>query len=325
MNTNLPDDRQIWLRAFYGFGPEDDGFFGFTHESDRKKFLDNAQASDLVLIYGATDKLTNEPDKKQALGFLEVTRELCTSVERSSPKSQAWVEEHGFEDRWNYGLKVSRAWRLNNRVHIRNIAPHAYDNKYRFERTTRGVLLTPDERALALSHTVKQTNVFGEPAIPELELAEGHMENVLKPSSGIRPSFGERSHVSKDSETDLYLMILSAGAETLLGETGSHVGQALVKVGRSNNPRRRLEEINAGFPKPAMCRWNLLRTQSFPDANTAHDLEDKLKSYFDEKFQSQDGEFFTGDADAVETAFQGFCVANMSRILSAPGKAEGVR
>ncbi|HID36645.1 MAG TPA: EVE domain-containing protein, partial [Ghiorsea sp.] len=99
------EGRQIWLRAFYGFNPEEAGYMGFTYEKIRESMLEKMRDGDLVLIYGAVDELTQTDQKAQALGFLEVTNESCMDFERQNPASLAWKKEHGFEDRWKFGVK----------------------------------------------------------------------------------------------------------------------------------------------------------------------------------------------------------------------------
>lgn len=315
----------VWLRAFYGFTPERDGYIGFTHEADRETMFGRMQDGDLILIYGAADDLTDKDQRQQALGFLEIELERCTDHERSHPDTLAWRRSHGFEDRWTHGIKVRRAWRVNNRVHIRNIAPQAYQNKHRFERTTRAMLLTPEERALALSHTVRQVNVYGESAIAEDELGAGPIGKLLKPSRGIPPSFGDRQSTYADGENSLYLMVFSEPAEFVLGRAGDHIGHALAKIGRSNDPKRRLRELNGGFPEASVFKWKLIQTHKLPDGETAHTLEDELKALFDGRFQSQRGEFFTGPSGELQSAFHEFSCANKPIIRGASGVAKGTR
>lgn len=109
MADKLPQDRQVWLRAFYGFGPEGSGFLGFTHEGDRESVLSKLRDGDLVLIYGAVDEITDRDAKSQILGFLEVSRELCDANDRSAQEQIDWKHQQGFSDRWSYGLVVRRA------------------------------------------------------------------------------------------------------------------------------------------------------------------------------------------------------------------------
>ena len=319
------DAENVWLRAFYGFNPEQAGYIGFTREADREAMFGKMRDGDLVLIYGAVDDLTDNDLKSQALGFLEIELERCIDQERMHPDSIAWKIEHGFENRWTFGIKVRRAWRVDNRVHVRNIAPEAYQNKNRFERTTKAILLSPEERSIALSHTVRQVNVFGEVSIEDGSLGVGQMKRLLKPSRGIPPKFGDRKSKYEDGEKSLYLMIFSEPAEFVLGPRGEHVGHALAKVGRSNDPKRRLGELNSGFPEASVFKWKLAQTHKSPDGETAHLLEDKLKTIFAEQFQSQRGEYFTGPKESLETAFFKFSCANRPIIRGASGLAKGVR
>jgi hypothetical protein len=317
-------DRRIWLRAFYGFDPEGSGYIGFTHAGDRQAMLDQMRTGDLVLIYGAIEDITDPDLRAQALGFLEVDLVSCVDKDRMSDEAHAWKRECGFEPRWTHGIVVRRAWRVRNRVHIRTIAPRAYDNRNRFRRTTRAILLDDEERNFALSHQVRQTNVFGEPGIAEGELDRGPMDTLLKPSRGITPTFGNRSVTYVDGENQLYLMLFSGEAQLLLGASAEGKGVALAKVGRSNDPVRRLAEINSGFPPSAVVGWKVVSKHKFPDGGTAHARETDLKAIFDRNFTAQGGEFFLGDRSAMIARFQEFCIANTHRILGAPAKAKGI-
>lgn len=39
MSAGLPDGRNMWIRAFYGFRPEKDGYIGWTNESGQTRAL----------------------------------------------------------------------------------------------------------------------------------------------------------------------------------------------------------------------------------------------------------------------------------------------
>lgn len=39
MENGLPEGKHMWIRSFYGFGPEEDGYVGWTQESARDRFL----------------------------------------------------------------------------------------------------------------------------------------------------------------------------------------------------------------------------------------------------------------------------------------------
>lgn len=324
---NLQDidvsDRQVWLRAFYGFDPEGAGYLGFTYESQRRSMMDEMRDGDLVLIYGAVEDLTDKDLRAQALGFLEIDLEPCRDSERMSVESHTWKVERGFQKRWNYGIKVRRAWRVRNRVRVATIAPKAYEGRHRFTRTTTAILLESDERERALSHPVYQVNVFGE---PEIDVAEqGPIGSLLKPSRGIPPSHGQRTSNYEDSETSIYLMILTENAHAFLTKGAAEFGHALAKVGRTNDIARRLKEVNCGFPERAMFRWKPIAQHRFATAGEAESAEEDLKYLFDRDFKSQGNEFFSGDRKAMAAAFDRFCARKVPIILGAAGKAKGIK
>src|SRR5690348_5453873 len=111
-----PSEPRVWLRAFYGFDPEGAGYIGFTNRGDQRYMLDNLRENDLILIYGAVEELTEQNLRAQALGFLQVSLEPVSDIERMSPESYQWKVDHGFTRRWTHGIKVTRAWRIVNRV-----------------------------------------------------------------------------------------------------------------------------------------------------------------------------------------------------------------
>ena len=225
----------------------------------------------------------------------------------------------------NYGIRVTRAWRVTNRVHIKTIAPESYRGVYRFDRTKRAKLLEPDEQRRELSHHVRQVNVYGDEPIDVDDLETGTLEHVLSPSKGIPPSFGQRTSTVVDGENHVYLMRFSGGASFLFGRTGYNDGQALVKVGRSNDPVRRLAEINIGFPERSTEKWILKNTQKFPNGETAHNVETDIKSAFDAELTSEGGEFFSCDWGPMQNKFQNACISSMPHILGAPAKAKDVK
>jgi|SRR6056297_655782 len=72
MSNGLPEGKQIRIRSFYGFGPEDDGYVGWTKESARDAYLRKLNDGDLIMIYGASSVETEKSLRSYVLGFLEV-------------------------------------------------------------------------------------------------------------------------------------------------------------------------------------------------------------------------------------------------------------
>lgn len=310
----------IWLRTFYGFDPEGAGYLGFTHESQREKLMQEMKTGDLILIYGASQTETNPSSRGVALGFLQVEMTRCAYDERMSQEALEWRVQRKFQSRWQHGLIVRRAWRLKAPIRIDQIAPHAYDRKFRFQRSTSAIKLNAEECGYALSHSVIEADVFGEP--PVSKKATGQLSKILKPSKGIEPTFGEYSGSHQDGEAFVYLFCSTQPSSFMLGKGGN---EALVKVGRSKDIVARLAELNRAWPTTVVFRWRELDRLRCNDVSIAHSRETLLKEKFDRMFNSQGGEFFTGNLKQIERAFEEFKVEVASKTIGAPGWADGVK
>jgi hypothetical protein len=94
-------------------------------------------------------------------------------------------------------------------------------------------------------------------------------------SRGPRPSFGEVVHTSVDGETRVYLMRLVGRLAELFPSHNLHQ-RAVIKVGRTNDVKRRVEELNGGFPPGLELSWRPELTQTFANGAAAHDVEQFL-------------------------------------------------
>ena len=129
MTSKLEDgrDRRVWLRAFWGFNPEEGGYLGFTNEGNRSRFIREYQAGDLVLIYGADQKQTRQDQRRQLLGFLEVKPISIMDTERSSKIEIDRKKQNGWAERWTYAVPVSRAWRVNGKIEAHHLAHRTFE------------------------------------------------------------------------------------------------------------------------------------------------------------------------------------------------------
>jgi hypothetical protein len=212
----VPDTPRVWLKAFWGFDPSNEGHLGFTRPGDRERFVAEARPGDLVLIYGADAKETAAQDRRQALGFLEIDPVPVSDRDRISPNGLRTKIERGWQNRWTYAVPVRRAWRVNRRIEVKNIAPNTYTHDRARVLASRGELMTEQEAANALQLPVTPVNVFGEPPIAT-DSAEFQMETVFRPSRGLTPSFGPRSSDYGDGEHYLYMLQMDGDIGALLG------------------------------------------------------------------------------------------------------------
>lgn len=297
---------RVWLRAFWGFAPEDEGYLGFTREGNRTRFVNEYQDGDLVLIYGADEKHTRPEQRRQLLGFLDIEPRLISDLERSSENDQRWKRENGFTDRWTFALPVKRAWRINRRIDARHLVPHTFAAHEAILIASRGELLNPKEIEAVLALPVSPTNVFGEPPLPiEQTEAETTLQKLFSPSKGFTPSFGERTHTVEDDETFLYVLALDGHLGHFLGRQPYEVARKVViKIGLAKDPQVRCDTHNQHLPPACKFKWRVLfKSRAFTGAQSAKLAEDQLKDLFDRKFESLGGEFFLVDEDKLQSEF----------------------
>jgi hypothetical protein len=216
----MPDDQipRVWLKAFWGFDPANEGYLGFTKPGDRRRFLEEANDKDLVLIYGADAAETASEDRRQALGFLEIERIPITDRERMSQAGLQRKLSHGWVNRWTNAVPVRRAWRVNRRIEVKHLAPITYRHDRARVIASRGELLTSVEAAKALKLPVSQVNVFGEPPLA-LDASEFQLESVFHSSRGIPPTFGPRAFNVEDGEHFLYMLQLEGRVSALINRS----------------------------------------------------------------------------------------------------------
>ncbi|WP_221122549.1 MULTISPECIES: GIY-YIG nuclease family protein [unclassified Rhizobium] len=71
---------------------------------------------------------------------------------------------------------------------------------------------------------------------------------------------------------------------------------ALIKIGVSNDVKRRLWELNSGFPPAAKGPWKIeLKSEPYDGKAAAEVAEQCFKDAAAKRLQSLGGEFFRGD------------------------------
>ena len=95
-------------------------------------------------------------------------------------------------------------------------------------------------------------------------------------------------------------------------DTSSLACSVALKVGVTNDPKRRLSELNAGLPPAAIGKWGpLMTSQPFPNKAGAEAVEALFKDQAAQKLASLGGEFFWGSQEAAESLF--WTLPGMSR------------
>jgi hypothetical protein len=298
----LPEGTQIWTRSFYGFSPEEDGYVGWTEASARDRYAARLNDGDLILIYGAISAETAKAERSYVLGFVQVDTNPIRDHEKSSEVGMTRKRDAGHTRKWSEAIPIRRAWRAEEKVMIRRIAFNSYRPEAGQSLATHGTDLDVDEILQALKIKVREVSVFGEPPIAEAETKVQTFAENFKPSRAFPGSAGERTSLYEDGDTYLYLAEYTGDGHTLLGRKKAFGDKStLLKVGVSNDPVRRREELNQGFPPAALGKWDIrLTSQAFPDKKAAEDVEALFTTRYKGKLESLGGEFFWGSRDEAE-------------------------
>jgi hypothetical protein len=301
LTHQLPSGR-VWITSFWGFSPENEGFFGFTRAGDRKAFIDQWRPGDLVMVY-ATLGSSLEPDERgRVLGFLEIEPKLIDAAARLSPDGNRWRAENRVSDRWKYAVPVVRAWRCIDGPAAREIAPITLGPAAQWRLiASRGLFLRASEAKAALSIPVRPAEVYGGPSIPVEESTR-----TYTPSRGFPMWFGRRSFETIDGPHSLYVLQMEGDISGLLHTSaGALRNKVIVKVGLAKDPKQRCAQHNASIPPACNLIWKILyRSAELPDGDAALTAEDALKKNFASIYRSLGGEFFLCDRRTLRGEFE---------------------
>ncbi|MCW7546282.1 hypothetical protein N7I30_21145 [Aurantimonas litoralis] len=303
MSNGLPEGKRIRIRSFYGFTPEEDGYVGWSQEQARDAYLRKLNDGDLLMIYGASTSETKQALRSHVLGFLEIEAKPIRDTDKASALGQQIKRDKGWADRWTYGIPVKRAWRAEEKVMIGRIAFHSYRPEAGQALAVHGAELDDAEVAEALKIKVREVDVFGEAPVTEQGSSAKPFSEVFKPSRAFPGSKGARTANYEDGDTYLYLAVYDGDGHAFLGRKKALGDSAVaLKIGVSNDPKRRCHELNAGIPPAALGRWALCVTsQPFPDMKSAEDVEALFKARSHPQLESLGYEFFWGRRDHAET------------------------
>lgn len=154
----------IWLRSFYGFSPEQDGYIGWTREEGRNHVMNKIAPGDLMLIYGAGASETPVAQRNRVIGFLQVDPVPIRDIDKASEAGLARKRENGWEGQWTHALPVRRAWRVDDPVLLESVAINTYRPKAGRAIAAWSAPLDADDIERVLDLRVTETSVYGEPA-----------------------------------------------------------------------------------------------------------------------------------------------------------------
>ncbi|WP_312367757.1 GIY-YIG nuclease family protein [Ensifer sp.] len=304
--SSLPlKPRSIRLRSFYGFSPEEDGYLGWSKEAARDRMLELIEDGDLFLIYGAASSETAKNQQLRILGFLQVERRAIRDADKASPTGLKRKKDNGWLDKWCHAVPVVRAWRVDESVPVESVATVTYRPEAGQPIAVWSPELTPSEIDLALKVKVTEVNVFGEAPVTETAAKKRPLAEAFQPSKAFPGSFGERTSIYEDGPTHLYLARFDGDGFTVMGLPKPQFDKSdLIKIGVSNDVKRRLEELNCGFPPAAKGRWKIeITSQPYDSKAAAEAAEQIFKDRGQKELTSLGGEFFRGDWTKTQIIF----------------------
>lgn len=139
----------------------------------------------------------------------------------------------------------------------------------------------------------RQIKAGDSPEGPRLPFPDGDGEtgdNGAGVSRGPKPSFGAHVHTTVDGDAQVYIMRLT-GAVLNLFPRRSLNNKVVIKVGRTNDLKRRQEELNGGFPPGLDLQWRATHSQVFPSGDEAHGVEQALLRELDRRGDAIGREF----------------------------------
>lgn len=123
------------------------------------------------------------------------------------------------------------------------------------------------------------------------------------PARGPVPAFGDFASVREDGAADVYLMRLAGPLSHTLN--GASDGFVFVKIGRSAEPSRRLEELNWGYPPGCGLSWRIEGRRTFAYVGSAHDFKQALLERLHRASLTVGGEYAHVPEDLVPCLLDG--------------------
>lgn len=308
--SNLPN---FWIRAFYGFNPEEAGYIGWTQQGRRDRVLAEAAPGDIFMVYGADTTETASQDRRQILGLLQIDPIAVTDVERSSDAAIRNKIENGWQKKWTFGVPVRRAWRALRRIEMKHLITETWTSS-EARNVGQGVRITDAETQAILQIPVTEVPVFGEGPLPADVLVDTPAAEIFSPTRGVPAASGDVTQNREDGAQKLYFAVFGGDVPALLGRPAGAIGRkALIKVGYSNDVVRRKKELNSGFPPAATACWEMrLTSAEYSSGEEALEAENTLKSALAARFESLGGEFFLADLTSAESCF--YAVPGVARV-----------
>lgn len=268
----MVDQPKIYATLAWGFAPERWGAIGFSQESVRNRLAQELRSSDgLVLTMGTMGEETVEAERGRLLGLHTLgTRPVATEELVEPGLWASHIADNGGSPKWPYGLPIIAAQRFTAPPLRARLLPRLHEENLHRKLAANFELLTDDEVAAVLA--------CGRESVSELwSSPKGSFVSHVLPGrpTGPPPVPGERLLSARSGPAATYCFRLNgqALAAVARGILGWPSDLVIYKVGFSNDPSRRLRELNAYLPDEGMLGWTHAWAQWHRDEINAWAME----------------------------------------------------
>lgn len=253
---------KVFLKKTWGYDPDGWPMIGFSQKSGLNKLEREYKTGDWIVIAGTSGSETSEDERGCLLGLIQITNvvvDLEPVLEELGTKLTSKSYNESGEFRWPRGFPYLAARSIVGKPLIKEVLPERRTNMGQAEAAYALELSEEDARKiLDLPYTEDVVR-----SIPSLKPHEKLTEILGTTQPGPVPSMGDRTSTYEDGENVVYVFRIP--------------GTDFYKIGRTNCIERRLSEFNRS--PHAVLSGNpieLLHSHAFPDAKSAHDVEQML-------------------------------------------------
>lgn len=281
---------RMWVTGMWGFTPETHGYVGFTNEGARTAYIKNCEPGDLMAVIGQRSAYTEKRDIGRMLGIVELDPVLIHDTDRMSKESYDEKIARGWKDRWVYAMPIVRAWKIGPEIKARYVASITCAPNNARAIGGNALPLCSEEAVKILQLRVRKVAIFGDTDWVADDIGSPEVTARIAVSRGPPPAIGTTSRTLSDGENHLYIMQMQGPVAAIFSQHSLH-RMKVIKVGRSNDTRRRENDLNFGFPPGCDVRWKVRATQAFDSADEAHAAEQQLLSILERSGWAVGGEF----------------------------------
>lgn len=266
----MPQAR-IFASSVWGFDPDRWGAWPFADRKTRDKLAGIIGPDDFVLSIGTTGKEAQEGVRGRLLALMKISSELVETRQLVEPSFYNESVDLNGGEKWPFAFPIKSADAFDPRPLRNEVLPRIQEQNLFMALARHFVELTESEvqRVLNLPR-IPVPFVYSTPT-------SAFAARLRKAVPGPMPKAQSRILTAESGPASTYLMELKGSAlEQVLKHVRTDHTKRLYKVGFSNNPIRRLGELNGYYPCDRSLHWQEMLTQWHDDEINAWAMEQEV-------------------------------------------------